>query len=68
MSSKERNPKGVAASTPFMPQSGQLAGIVSHPPNQGDQREDVDPEKGNRLGGSSRWIPQGGKPTGTSSL
>ena len=69
MSTEERNPKNVAASTPFMPQSGKLAGIVSHPPNQdSDQREDADPEKGNRLAGSSRWIPQAGKPTGNSSL
>lgn len=56
-----------------MPQSGKLAGKVNHPPHQQDQRvdaDDADPEKHRRedVAGSSRWIPQAGKPTGTSSL
>lgn len=56
-----------------MPQSGKLAGKVNHPPHQPDQRveaDDADPENHRRedVAGSSRWIPQAGKPTGTSSL
>lgn len=57
-----------------MPQSGKLAGKVNHPPHEHDQRvgadDNADPEKHRRedVAGSSRWIPQAGKPTGTSSI
>lgn len=60
----------VSASTPFMPQSGKVAGMVNHPPHH-DQRVDGEPDKDRReddVAGSSRWIPQAGKPTGNSSL
>lgn len=69
MDSQSRS-SGVAASTPYMPQAGEVAGIVGHPPHQHDQRVDPDPDKRRRedVAGSSRWIPQAGKPTGNSSL
>ncbi|KAJ5363782.1 uncharacterized protein N7496_009495 [Penicillium cataractarum] len=69
MDSQSRS-SDVAASTPYMPQTGNLVGIVRHSPHQHDQRVDPDPGKRRRedVAGSSRWIPQAGKPTGNSSF
>ncbi|KAF3393954.1 hypothetical protein F1880_004933 [Penicillium rolfsii] len=68
-----RDTSNVSASTPYMPQSGKLAEKINHPPHHRDQRvedDNGDPEKHRRedVAGSTRWIPQAGKPTGTSSL
>ncbi|KAJ5863307.1 hypothetical protein N7455_007375 [Penicillium solitum] len=55
-----------AASTRFMPQAGEAAGITK----QQEQREhsNQDDHRHDSIAGSSHFIPQAGKPTGNSSL
>lgn len=66
---KDRHREDIAASTPYMPQSGNRAG-KHHLNDMPDQRvgSGEDTLRNEHVAGSGHFIPQSGRPAGKSSL
>ncbi|KAJ5913365.1 hypothetical protein N7504_002248 [Penicillium tannophilum] len=61
-----RQPQKVAASTPYMPQSGKPAGETEQTAQETESKTDKDPR--DKVAASTPYMPQAGKPAGNSSL
>ncbi|KAJ5524788.1 hypothetical protein N7513_009905 [Penicillium frequentans] len=59
-------PQKVAASTPYMPQSGKPAGETEQTAQKTESETDKNPR--DKVAASTPYMPQAGKPAGNSSL